>query len=171
MFVVFNVIMNMIPFAFIPKPLVRQVRIRLESEHGKKKRYYIFGLLVCVYLLYKLFYHPLSNVNWNTQNPRLMMMCCCLCSIESMFDSPQFKENINSYQQLLSEGVFDLSFLEAKTEDCKTLKRLTLSNLLKSKWVERYHLLKVWIDRFRVGTLLHENIICHLIPRKLDMWL
>ncbi|KAG6780690.1 hypothetical protein POTOM_013558 [Populus tomentosa] len=63
-------------------------------------------------------------------------------SIESMFDSPQFKENINSYQQLLSEGVFDLSFSEAKTEDCKTLKRLTLSNLLKSKWVERYHLLK-----------------------------
>jgi hypothetical protein len=60
-----------------------------------------------------------------------------------MFDSPQFKENINSYQQLLSEGVFDLSFSEAKTEDCKTLKRLTLSNFLKSKWVERYHLLKV----------------------------
>ncbi|XP_073261146.1 GATA transcription factor 26 isoform X2 [Populus alba] len=63
-------------------------------------------------------------------------------SIKSMFDSPQFKENINCYQQLLSEGVFDLSFLEAKTEDCKTLKRLTLSNLSKSKWVERYHLLK-----------------------------
>ncbi|KAH8521363.1 hypothetical protein H0E87_002417 [Populus deltoides] len=63
-------------------------------------------------------------------------------SIKSMFDSPQFKENINCYQQLLSEGVFDLSFIEAKTEDCKTLKRLTLSNLSKSKWVERYHPLK-----------------------------
>jgi hypothetical protein len=75
-----------------------------------------------------------------------------------MFDSPQFKENINCYQQLLSEGVFDLSFIEAKTEDCKTLKRLTLSNLSKSKWVERYHPLKVCIDLFKVGTLLHENI-------------
>jgi hypothetical protein len=74
-----------------------------------------------------------------------------------MFDSPQFKENINCYQQLLSEGVFDLS-LEAKSEDCKTLKRLTLSNLSKSKWVQRYHLLKVCIDLFKVGTLLHENI-------------
>ncbi|CAK7356275.1 unnamed protein product [Dovyalis caffra] len=63
-------------------------------------------------------------------------------SIKNMFDSPQFKENINSYQQLLSEGVFDLSFSEAKIEDCKTLKRLTLSNLSKSNWVERYHLLK-----------------------------
>ncbi|KAH8521365.1 hypothetical protein H0E87_002417 [Populus deltoides] len=79
-------------------------------------------------------------------------------SIKSMFDSPQFKENINCYQQLLSEGVFDLSFIEAKTEDCKTLKRLTLSNLSKSKWVERYHPLKVCIDLFKVGTLLHENI-------------
>ena len=86
-----------------------------------------------------------------------MMIYCCLCSIKSMFDSPQFKENINCYQQLLSEGVFDLS-LEAKSEDCKTLKRLTLSNLSKSKWVERYHLLKVCIDLFKVGTLLHENI-------------
>ncbi|KAJ6415664.1 hypothetical protein OIU84_004460 [Salix udensis] len=63
-------------------------------------------------------------------------------SIESMFDSPQFKENINSYQQLLSEGIFDLSFSEAKTEDCKTLKRLTLLNLSKSKWVECFHQLK-----------------------------
>lgn len=75
-----------------------------------------------------------------------------------MFESPQFKENINSYQQLLSEGVFDLS-LEAKTEDCKSLERLTLSNLSKSKWVERYHLLKVCIDLFKVGALLHENVI------------
>ena len=76
-----------------------------------------------------------------------------------MFESPQFKENINSYQQLLSEGVFDLSFLEAKTEDCKSLERLTLSNLSKSRWVERYHLLKVCIDPFKVGALLHENVM------------
>ncbi|CAN1195572.1 GATA transcription factor 26 [Linum perenne] len=63
-------------------------------------------------------------------------------SIRAMFDSPQFKENLSSYQQLLAEGVFDLSFSGAKTEDCKTLKRLTLSNFSKSKWVEHYNLLK-----------------------------
>ncbi|KAH9721006.1 GATA transcription factor 26 [Citrus sinensis] len=32
-------------------------------------------------------------------------------SLNSMFDSLQFKENISSFQQLLAEGVFDLSFL------------------------------------------------------------
>ncbi|EEF31151.1 GATA transcription factor 26 [Ricinus communis] len=63
-------------------------------------------------------------------------------SIKSMFDSPQFKENISCYQQLLAEGVFDISFSEAKAEDCNTLKRLTLSNLSKSKWVEHYTQLK-----------------------------
>ncbi|XP_050228182.1 GATA transcription factor 26 isoform X2 [Mercurialis annua] len=63
-------------------------------------------------------------------------------SIEIMFDSPQFKQNISCYQQLLAEGVFDLSFSGAKTEECKILKRLTLSDLSKSKWVEQYHQLK-----------------------------
>ncbi|CAI0534690.1 unnamed protein product [Linum tenue] len=63
-------------------------------------------------------------------------------SIRSMFDSPQFKENLSSYQQLLAEGVFDLTFSGVKTEDCKTLKRLALCNLSKSKWVEHCHLLK-----------------------------
>ncbi|KDP39944.1 hypothetical protein JCGZ_03475 [Jatropha curcas] len=63
-------------------------------------------------------------------------------SIKSMFDSNQFKENMSCYKHLLMEGVFDLSFSGAKTEDCNTLKRLTLSNLSKSKWVEQYHQLK-----------------------------
>ncbi|XP_009371047.2 GATA transcription factor 26 isoform X2 [Pyrus x bretschneideri] len=63
-------------------------------------------------------------------------------SLKSMFDSPQFRENLTSFQQLLAEGVFDISFPGVKTEDCKTLKRLALSNSPKSKWVERYHLLK-----------------------------
>ncbi|KAI5417657.1 hypothetical protein KIW84_042319 [Lathyrus oleraceus] len=40
------------------------------------------------------------------------------------------------------EGVFDNSLLGANPEDCKTLKRLALSNLSKSKWVEHYNLLK-----------------------------
>ncbi|XP_038687021.1 GATA transcription factor 26-like isoform X2 [Tripterygium wilfordii] len=63
-------------------------------------------------------------------------------SLGNMFDSPQFKENMSSFQQLLAEGVFDISFSGAKTEDCKTLKRLALFNLTKSKWVEHYHQLK-----------------------------
>ncbi|KAI4327182.1 hypothetical protein L6164_019674 [Bauhinia variegata] len=63
-------------------------------------------------------------------------------SIKSMFNSSQFKENITYFQQLLTEGVFDISLLGAKPEDCKTLKRLALSNLSKSKWVEHYNLLK-----------------------------
>ncbi|KAF2315115.1 hypothetical protein GH714_038183 [Hevea brasiliensis] len=63
-------------------------------------------------------------------------------SIRSMFDSPQLKENISCFQQLLGEGVFDLSMSGVKTEDCNTLKRLTLSNLSKSKWMEHYHQLK-----------------------------
>ncbi|KAM5573102.1 GATA transcription factor 26 [Rosa sericea] len=63
-------------------------------------------------------------------------------SLRNMFDSPQFRENLTSFQQLLAEGVFDISLPGAKTEDCKTLKRLALSNSSKSKWVERYHLIK-----------------------------
>ncbi|XP_038680593.1 GATA transcription factor 26-like isoform X2 [Tripterygium wilfordii] len=63
-------------------------------------------------------------------------------SLGNMFDSPQFKENLCSFQQLLEEGVFDISFSDAKTEDHKTLKRLVLFNLMKSKWVEHYHQLK-----------------------------
>ncbi|XP_044477336.1 GATA transcription factor 26-like [Mangifera indica] len=63
-------------------------------------------------------------------------------SLRSMFDSLQFKENLASFQQLLAEGVFDLSFPRASTEDCKTLKRLALSNLMTSKWVEHYNLLE-----------------------------
>ncbi|KAI8546699.1 hypothetical protein RHMOL_Rhmol07G0140200 [Rhododendron molle] len=63
-------------------------------------------------------------------------------SLKSMFASPQFKENISSFQKLHAEGVFDLSLSEVKPEDCRTLKRLTLGNLRKSKWVEQYNLLK-----------------------------
>lgn len=69
----------------------------------------------------------------------------CICSLKSLFDSPQFRENLTCFQQLLGEGVFDISFSGVKPEDCKTLKRLALSNLSKSKWLEHYHLLKVWI--------------------------
>ncbi|WJX60514.1 hypothetical protein P8452_45716 [Trifolium repens] len=63
-------------------------------------------------------------------------------SLNVMFDSSQFKENITYFQQLLVEGVFDISLSGAKPEDCKTLKRYALSNLSKSKWVEHYHFLK-----------------------------
>ncbi|XP_039142067.1 LOW QUALITY PROTEIN: GATA transcription factor 26-like [Dioscorea cayenensis subsp. rotundata] len=57
-------------------------------------------------------------------------------SLEKMFSSSQFIENFSYYQQLLSEGVFDLSLLGVKADECRTLKRLVLLNLNKTKWVE-----------------------------------
>ncbi|KAM7273743.1 hypothetical protein ACFE04_028407 [Oxalis oulophora] len=63
-------------------------------------------------------------------------------NLKSMFNSLQFKENLSSFQQLLGEGLFDLSSPGAKTEDYKTLRRLALTNLTKSKWVEHHNLLK-----------------------------
>ncbi|MBA0680494.1 hypothetical protein Goari_012186 [Gossypium aridum] len=63
-------------------------------------------------------------------------------SLESMFESPQFKENLCYFQQLLEEGVFSVSVPGVKVEDCKTLKRLALFDLTKSHWVERRLTLK-----------------------------
>ncbi|KAJ8754293.1 hypothetical protein K2173_002744 [Erythroxylum novogranatense] len=63
-------------------------------------------------------------------------------SLKNMFDSPQFKEDMDVYQQMLAEGVFDLSLSGAKPEDCMAVKMLALSNLSKSKWVESYRELK-----------------------------
>ncbi|XVE57566.1 hypothetical protein DITRI_Ditri04bG0100400 [Diplodiscus trichospermus] len=63
-------------------------------------------------------------------------------SLKSMFESPQFKENLCYFRQLLEEGVFNISAPGVKAEDCKTLKRLALFNLTKSNWVERHRTLK-----------------------------
>ncbi|KAK5804710.1 GATA transcription factor 26-like [Gossypium arboreum] len=63
-------------------------------------------------------------------------------SLENMFESPQFKENLCYFQKLLEEGVFKISVPGVKAEDCKTLKRLVLFNLTKSHWVEHRHVLK-----------------------------
>ncbi|KAL9327487.1 hypothetical protein ACSQ67_002490 [Phaseolus vulgaris] len=68
-------------------------------------------------------------------------------SLKVMFNSSQFKENLTYFQQLLAEGVFDISLLGAKPEDCKTLKRLAISNLSKSKWVEHYNFLKKYENK------------------------
>lgn len=73
---------------------------------------------------------------------------CCICSLRNMFNSFQFKENLIYFQQLLGEGVFDISLLGAKPEEWKTLERLALSNLSKSKWVEHYNFLKVCTGLF-----------------------
>ncbi|XP_076940376.1 GATA transcription factor 27-like [Bidens hawaiensis] len=59
-------------------------------------------------------------------------------SLESMFDSPQFKDNLSSFQKLISEGVFDLSSPMVKNEDRKTLKELALCSATKSDWVAKY---------------------------------
>ncbi|KAI3828921.1 hypothetical protein L1987_03032 [Smallanthus sonchifolius] len=60
-------------------------------------------------------------------------------SLKSMFDSPEFKENLSSFQKLLSEGVFDLSLPMVKNEGCKTLKKLALCSAKRSDWVEKYN--------------------------------
>ncbi|XP_052210353.1 GATA transcription factor 26-like [Diospyros lotus] len=62
--------------------------------------------------------------------------------LKSMFSSPQFEENLSSFQKLLVEGVFDLSFSGVKSESCTTLNRLALSDFTKSEWLEQYNLLK-----------------------------
>ena len=66
-------------------------------------------------------------------------------SLKSMFDSPQFKESLDSFQKLLAEGVFDLSFPVVKNEGCRTLKKLALCSVTKSDWVEKYDQLQVRI--------------------------
>ncbi|XP_068634498.1 GATA transcription factor 26-like [Aristolochia californica] len=63
-------------------------------------------------------------------------------SLKSMFESPQFSETLSCFQHLLLEGIFDLSMSEINSEECRTLKRLALANLAKSKWVERFQHIK-----------------------------
>ncbi|KAK4365836.1 hypothetical protein RND71_013716 [Anisodus tanguticus] len=63
-------------------------------------------------------------------------------SLKSMFESSHFEENLSSFQKLLAEGVFGNSLPGVKIEDSRTLKRLILCYLTKSKWVEKYNLLK-----------------------------
>ncbi|PHT45526.1 hypothetical protein CQW23_14684 [Capsicum baccatum] len=63
-------------------------------------------------------------------------------SLKSMFESSHFEENLSSFQKLLAEGVFDSSLSGVTIQDSRTLKRLILCYLTKSKWVEKYNLLK-----------------------------
>ncbi|KAL4384311.1 hypothetical protein GQ457_15G010850 [Hibiscus cannabinus] len=72
-------------------------------------------------------------------------------SLECMFESPQFKDNLCYFQQLLEEGIFNLSVPGVKTEDCKTLKRFALYNLTKSQWVECRHVLKLQRCKNSIG--------------------
>ncbi|PKA50292.1 GATA transcription factor 26 [Apostasia shenzhenica] len=63
-------------------------------------------------------------------------------SLKSMFSSTQLVESLSYFQQLLQEGIFDLSFCQMHVEECRNLKRLVLLNLTKSRWVEHYKQLK-----------------------------
>ncbi|KAK1305533.1 GATA transcription factor 26 [Acorus calamus] len=63
-------------------------------------------------------------------------------SLQNMFDSPQFLENLSSFQQLLTKGIFDLSFSGASIEECRNSRKLALGSLTKSKWVEHHKVLK-----------------------------
>ncbi|KAI0500279.1 hypothetical protein KFK09_018491 [Dendrobium nobile] len=63
-------------------------------------------------------------------------------SLRSLFSSPQFIENFSYFQQLIQDGIFDLSSSEMNVEECKSLKRLVLFNFTKSSWVQHYEELK-----------------------------
>lgn len=106
--------------------------------------------------LLTLDYH-LYKINIIQENHMLDGLCCFIYSLKSMFDSPHFKENLTSFQQLLREGVFDVSFPGTAIEDCKTLKRLVLWHSSKSKWVEHYHQLKVRAGLMGIRFLFNEN--------------
>ncbi|KAK8943387.1 GATA transcription factor 26 [Platanthera guangdongensis] len=69
------------------------------------------------------------------------------CSLKSMFSSPQFLECLSHFQQLLQEGIFDLSTLRMSVEECRTLKRLVLLNFIESRWVLHYKEIKDKKDR------------------------
>ncbi|KAI0520150.1 hypothetical protein KFK09_007621 [Dendrobium nobile] len=58
-------------------------------------------------------------------------------SLKSLFSSPLFMENLSYFQQLLQDGVFDLSFSHLSFGECRALK-LALLNSLKSRWVDHY---------------------------------
>ncbi|KAH0457031.1 hypothetical protein IEQ34_014938 [Dendrobium chrysotoxum] len=64
-------------------------------------------------------------------------------SLRSLFSSPQFIENFSYFQQLIQDGILDLSSFEMNVEECKSLKRLVLFNFTKSSWVQHYEELKV----------------------------
>lgn len=70
--------------------------------------------------------------------------CCILCSLRTMFQRSHLAETFMYFQQLLQEGVFDSS-VSGMDEECRTLKRLVLHNLSRSKWVEHHKKLKVWM--------------------------
>ncbi|CAN8231627.1 unnamed protein product [Cochlearia groenlandica] len=66
-------------------------------------------------------------------------------SLRMMFESGQFKENFSLFQQLVADGVFELSSSSSsgtKLEDIRTLKKLALSDFKKSHLVESYFLMK-----------------------------
>ncbi|ERN01095.1 GATA transcription factor 26 [Amborella trichopoda] len=64
-------------------------------------------------------------------------------SLKRMFDSHQFQETLSSFQQLLSEGIFDNSFSGENIWEFKILKKLVLNDMVKARWVEQYKLHKV----------------------------
>lgn len=65
-----------------------------------------------------------------------------LWSLKSMFSTPQFLESLSHFQQLLREEIFDISSFRMNDEECRTMKRLVLHNLIKSRWVLHYKQMK-----------------------------
>lgn len=53
------------------------------------------------------------------------------------------EENLTSFQQLLGEGVFDVSLSGEQAEGYKTMRKLSLFSSMKCKLVEHWYQLKV----------------------------
>ncbi|XP_020586193.1 GATA transcription factor 26-like isoform X2 [Phalaenopsis equestris] len=62
-------------------------------------------------------------------------------SLRNLFTSSLFMESLSYFQQLLQDGVFDLSFGQMSVEECRNLK-FVLLNSLKSRWVDHHGTLK-----------------------------
>lgn len=89
-----------------------------------------------------------------------------------MFESLHFKETLCNFQQLIREGVFDLSFSFGNQVDCRTLNRLVLVCLSNFKWIEHYNTMKVklyqkfkmtllFIETFGSASLLKLTHVCY----------
>ncbi|XP_057824842.1 GATA transcription factor 26 isoform X1 [Cryptomeria japonica] len=71
-------------------------------------------------------------------------------SLQCMFNSLQFEEALTNFQDLLSEGIFDMYTSGLNPQVQQIVKKLILTDLTKSKWIERYSQLPNRSKRKRV---------------------
>lgn len=71
-------------------------------------------------------------------------------SLKCMFNSVQFEEALTNFQDLLSEGIFDVYASGLNPQVQQIVQKLILTDLTKSKWIERYSQLPNCSKRKRV---------------------